>query len=294
MRLDLLSLLSILTGLVGAAEEFIPTISFKANAPLELLNGNDMLATNNGSDVTIFDANKSSNLIVDLPLDGGWYKFYFGQQETPTAYTFRVNSSDYTQISVTDAYCPGDSWNININGSYLFTTPRVPSRKCDRWTDNPDVALYSPVWSNTKFMLPGSFNLTLFTKDSPFQGGAGFIRADSRLIVCPDSKSPFMLVEQPLVGYNNRESICRRVGGVPAHIMPNNALAAANSMTTCSGMQLAWFGKLSLVQMPKAQSFYTTSLGCLAFSNRIPGEPSVEIVDCNTPLPVLCQFVANV
>lgn len=254
----------------------------------------------NGLETNGADSEKSMNgsrVVVDLELDSGWFKFFFGQAGDPTAYIFRLASDDYVQISITDAYCPGDDWDVHIDGKYLLTTPRVPSRHCAAWVDEPDKAFYNPIWSSTKFMLPGKgtrhgFNLTLWTKDSPYKGGAAFIRADSRVVACPEAVEPFFLITSPRVPYAQKESLCKRVGAVPAHITPANALAASRSLSACmrdhhAGSR-AWFGRLSLIQMSLLKSLQAKNLGCLAFSNRIPEDPTVEVVDCNEHLPVLC------
>jgi len=259
------------------------------------------LAQSNGLDQNWSDGDKRVNggrVVVDLELDSGWFKFFFGQAGDPTAYVFRLAGDDYVQISITDAYCPGDDWDVHIDGKYLLTTPRVPTRHCASWVDNPEKAFYNPIWSSTKFMLPSGggsaggrhgFNLTLWTKDSPYNGGAAFIRADSRVVSCPEAVAPFFLITSPRVPYGQRESLCKRVGAVPAHITPANALAASKSILACMHSQgKVWFGRLSLVQMSLVKSLQDKKLGCLAFSNRIPEDPTVEVVDCDEQLPVLC------
>lgn len=293
-------LTTFLAGLALAEEEAIPVISLQAQAPMAMQNGLDELPSGKttGAVADQFASSSGSSsssdgdrVIVDLPIDGGWFKFYFGQADDPTAYIFNIQSNDYVQISITDAYCPGDDWDVNVDKKYLFTTPRVPSRNCVAWTDNPDVAFYNPIWSSTKFMLPGSFNLSLWTKDSPYLGGAAFIRADSRLVTCPNSVGPFYLITTPQVPYDQRVGLCRRIGGVPAHVTPTNALAASQSMANCLGPDTkAWFGRLSLVQMSVIKSLEKKNLGCLALSNAIPEDPTVTVVDCTANLPVLCTL----
>lgn len=273
------------------------TTGFIADSSLSL-SSQVQSAQSNGLEQNWSDGDKRVNggrVIVDLGLDSGWFKFFFGQAGDPTAYVFRLASDDYVQISITDAYCPGDDWDVHIDGRYLLTTPRVPTRHCASWVDNPEKAFYNPIWSSTKFMLPGGgasnkgFNLTLWTKDSPYNGGAAFIRADSRVVSCPEAVAPFFLVTSPRVPYSQRESLCKRVGAVPAHITPANALAASKSILACLHHQgKVWFGRLSLVQMSLVKSLQDKKLGCLAFSNRIPEDPTVEVVDCDEQLPVLC------
>jgi hypothetical protein len=266
-----------LAALVTGEEALLPKhVSMLTKAPMAVKNGSAGTVSKNGNSV-----------IVDLPLDGGWYKFFFGQAGNETAYTFSAISTDWVQISITDAFCAGDSFDVIKDDEYLITTPRVPGDGCKKWTDNPDVAFTNPLWSSTKFSLEGSFNITLAVRDSPFQGGAAFIRADSRLATCKGSIAPFLLVTAPLVPRDHSAAVCARVNGVPAHLTPANTASAIASLQACGGPQQAWFGKLSLGQAAKANE-----LGCLALSTVVPDDPTVDIVDCQAYLPVLCDTSA--
>lgn len=222
--------------------------------------------------------------IPPLEADGGWYKFYFGAADTQTAYTFAFGTSDDIRISITDAYCPGDSFRLFRNGSYLITTPRVRSRGCKKWTDDPDKAFIDSEYSNTKFSHPGHFNLTIWAEDSPYNGGAAYIKADTRINTCRAALDPFVLINAPLSMHSKAELFCRKIGGRLAHITPNNAAAAAKSLVRC-GHNNAWFGRLSLVPPPVKKS---ADLGCLAFNADRPADPTVEVLDCSSRLPILC------
>lgn len=248
--------------------DFIKPHIALANTPLQMKNGQTKMV--------------AKNVITDLGLDSGWFKFFFGQANEETAYTFAFDYDDYVLISITDAYCTGDAFDLYKDGSYLITTPRVPTDGCKRWTDDPDKAFTDPNYSNTKFMLPGKFNMTIWTKDSPYQGGAAFIRADTRLATCEKSIYPFVLVTAPLAKHNQVAQVCKRVGGTPAHIDPKNTPAAAQTLKLC-GYKEAWFGRLSLLPRSKSKD-----LGCLAFTVAIPDDPTVDVVDCNTKLPTIC------
>lgn len=273
---------SFVSGATPVENGEVAPLNLQANAPLNIRNGHigEAKSANDGN---------QTRVVVDMTVDAGWFKFFFGQADDPTAYVFRFNSNDYVQVSITDAYCPGDAWDLNKDHKYLLTTPRVPTDGCTHWTDNPDVAFYNPIWSSTKFMLPGNFNMTLWTKDSPYQGGAAFIRADSHIVNCSKAVGPFKLITNPKVPHEQVANVCARIGGVPAHVTPNNALAASQTLTNCLGPNAhSWFGKLSLVQMTLLKALRENDLGCLALSNAIPEDPTVEVVDCNTLLPTLC------
>lgn len=223
-----------------------------------------------------------------LVLDGGWYKFYFGGENTTTAYTFFFNHPYHVQISITDAYCPGDAFDLYQDGEYLISTPRVRSDNCVGWTDDPNKAFVDAQFSSTKFALPpGPFNLTIHVLDSPFKGGAAFIRADSYTHTCRLALAPFILVTHPMEGYASAKDICKRVGAIPANIDPSNSMNAAQSLVRC-GYSQSWFGKLSLKDTTTLKA---GDLGCLAFSAANPLDPTVTIVECTKKIPVLCQIV---
>ena len=246
------------------------------------------LALRNGQTSAAMQLFANSKTIVEtLELDGGWFKFFFGPAGNMTAYAFHFNYPDYVQISITDAYCPGDSFDLFRDGHYLITTPRVLSRECQHWESEPDVAFINPIFSSTKFMLPGHFNLTIASKDSPYQGGAAFIRADTRLGTCPVVGSKLVVVSAPKGDHASAARICKRVDGVPAHVTPSNSATIAQAMSKC-GHKNAWFGRLSLVDKHKKMRL---DLGCLAFSAANVAEPTVEIVNCSTELPIVCQIL---
>lgn len=270
---------SILACVIVSFVAFVKAESYNQEALEESLS----TAQNNG--LALGEVKLAKNQIVDLDVDAGWFKFFFAGRGDKVGYTFRAMSEGYTQISITDAYCTGDSWDMQKNGSYLLTTPRVPSDNCKTWTDNPDVAFSNPKWSSTKFMLPGAFNITLIPIDSPYKGGAAFIRADSHVGICHSAVAPFTLVMTPN-SQDQMAKVCQRVGGVPANITIANVGAAEKTLADC-GIQHAWFGHLSLKQRMERKS---RDFGCLAYSLEVPDDPTVDIVDCKSKLPTLCTI----
>lgn len=261
--------------------------SILASSPADMPTDAAAMAIRNGQTPAALSlvASPKRTLVETLELDGGWFKFFFGPSGAPTAYNFVFNRPEYVQISITDAYCPGDSFDLFRNGSYLVTTPRVRSGDCHYWEDDPDRAFVDPRFSSTKFSLPGFFNLTISAKDSPYQGGAAFIRAESRLGTCAVTMDNLTIVSSPRVGRVHAERACRRIGAVPAHVTPANAAAIAQGLVKC-GYKHAWFGRLSLVdKLPKMR----LDLGCLAFSAVDMADPTVEVLPCPQLLPVVCQ-----
>jgi hypothetical protein len=223
---------------------------------------------------------------VNMDIDGGWYRFRFGPSGSKT--TFRANYSDWLLVSITDAFCPGESWDILGAGKYLVTTPRVPEDGCRAWTDDPNVAFWNATWSSTKFSLQGDLDLTLRSLDSPYKGGSAFIRFDSRLEICHKALSPFVMITQPRGGRNKTRSVCQRVNGGPANLNPSNIVQAAQSMVKC-GINRAWFGRLSLTSPSSKANDEGHGSGCLALVIDDDRVATVEVADCTERLPSLCQ-----
>ena len=83
-------------------------------------------------------------------------------------------------MTVTDAYCTGDQFEVFDNGTDIGPTSIPGTSTCTDYTTNPDTALASPKWSHGVFDLgPGSHSLTFKPIASPFGSGGAFFRVDS-------------------------------------------------------------------------------------------------------------------
>lgn len=220
---------------------------------------------------------------IPLTLGGGWYKFVFGEPSVAAPYNFIIKGGlhQYTAITIADGYCPGDGFDVLVNGTYLLTTPRVPAVKCNEMISDPDEAFLDSRFSSTKFMLSGSFNLTIVPIDSPYLRGTAFIRADYQHSICKNNIGSNSFMTSPLVNNRGAQSICEKYGVGLLGVKPGNVFSAARTMAAC-GYQLAWFGTLTLANMPKTNQ-------CLALNATDPNNPDVAIVDCWSKLPVLCE-----
>lgn len=221
---------------------------------------------------------------VLIPLDGGWTKFFFGAAGTETAYRIVApeNSGRFVRIAITDAYCPGDAFDLSLGGRYLLSTPRVVVPKApDCGQADPDAAQADVTYSSSRFMLPGALDMSIGVRDSPYGGGAAFVRADTLATGCV--RGDVAVVTAPLSGQSDAAQQCARLGRELLHVRPENALGAALALQSCgAGASLAWAGRVSLA--PGAQD-----AGCVAFDASSPSDPTVRSVDCSSPLPVLCM-----
>jgi len=247
-----------------------------------------------GLDLTATELNglpgdlQTANVTQMIPIDGGWTRFYFGGAGTETAYYISVNETaipgNFYQVSITDAFCPGDSFDLFKDGNYLLTTPRVPSPRnpnCSAPNDDANVVFENPAYSSTKFMLPGpSFNVTIGVRDSPYGGGAGFVRVDRWIKVCTDGK--FSFLTNPPSDNSDSSAACARIGKTLAHITPENVAQVVCGMQQCNVGEQAWVGRISI---EKGQR---DSLGCIALDASNKADPTPVVWDCDRALPVVC------
>lgn len=88
---------------------------------------------------------------------------------------FRLTTSQAVFIRITDAFLPGESFEVFVNGVSVLRTPSVAIRN-DLTIQNPANAFGNPNFSFGQFTLqPGTYEITI----NVLQGrpGAGFIQA---------------------------------------------------------------------------------------------------------------------
>jgi hypothetical protein len=138
-------------------------------------------------------------------VDSGWYRFCFGPSGTPahdcndpdavSVNPWTFYSAQPVWVNVTDAFIVGDSFTVSIDG-IPFTTPSV--RYDDFWTEQPDIAFASPVYSHGSWLLGAGFHsVDVFALDSPFEGGGAFLEATTSV---PDSGSSLLLLGMGFAG----------------------------------------------------------------------------------------------
>ncbi len=139
-----------------------------------------------------------------------WYEFgFFGPAGTPAfqgtgtvpvpgstqvgvpAWTF----TGAAEISLTDNFSQGDSFQLFDNGTLIGKTPKVAkSNDRDLPAIAPEAAMSDPSYSHGIFSVgPGTHSLTIKLDESPFLGGAGFFKITSGDSV-PDGGSHLLLL----------------------------------------------------------------------------------------------------
>lgn len=118
----------------------------------------------------------------NLGIGSGWQAFYWddglGPIDSPSS-GFFLEAANPVLLRITDAFFPGDVFNLFINGVLRLSTPVVPGGSSIG--DDPDGAYGNPGFSSGQIFLdPGSYKVDIsLTALSPgFRTGRGYIRAD--------------------------------------------------------------------------------------------------------------------
>lgn len=115
--------------------------------------------------------------------DMGFYAFSFGAPKTYAYQSFQVKLKEAAWLSITDGFCPGDTFQVFDNGVPLAVTILPTDADLDCATAYDDNAWNCFVGPNhakrTVFLNPGHHNLTITSITGPYGGGTGFIRLDT-------------------------------------------------------------------------------------------------------------------
>jgi len=118
-----------------------------------------------------------------IVVDAGWYLFSVRGVGSPASGNpFTFTAVGPVLLKVTDAFLVGDVFDVYVNSVLAFTTssPGPGPYSMDFWTDNPDEAFASPLWSSGSLLLsPGSYSVDIFASASPWGSGGAFIEVES-------------------------------------------------------------------------------------------------------------------
>lgn len=136
------------------------------------------------SSLIIFGFNNPANAIP-LPVDSGvWAPFFFNDTTWLLPQSFEFTLTKHAKLQITDAFEPGDVFEISNNGSSLGLTSMVLGSGVNI-KDNYDAAFADPDFSSIQLILdPGSYSITgTVTQASPVVSGSdtgqGGIRVDT-------------------------------------------------------------------------------------------------------------------
>ena len=214
--------------------------------------------------------------VKELPLDAGWFPFRFSQPGSQ--YLVKFSSRDSIRISITDAFCTGDAWDVLLNGRFILQMPKVSGDNCTKWTDNPEIAFNDSAWSSVQFNVPpGKAKLGIRTRISPHLGGVAFLRVESVPKVCTAQTEPFIVLSGEATTFEQIDQRCALFGARPALSFNGNLTEAVSVMSKC-GTMVAWSG----------DSDNYDGTWCTAISARKPRRPYMTKVKCNKQLSLLC------
>jgi hypothetical protein len=156
-----------------------------------------------------------------IVVDAGWYTFCFEGPGSPatdcgygpsTGNPFTFTAVGPVLLKVTDAFRVGDVFDVYVNSVLAFTTssPGPGPYSMVFWTDNPDEAFASPLWSSGSLWLnPGSYSVDIFASASPWGSGEAFIEVVSAAAI-PEPVSTVLVGSGLAVAWLLRRRISRQ------------------------------------------------------------------------------------
>lgn len=121
---------------------------------------------------------------VDAHADAGFYAFSFGAAKTYAyqSFSFKLRNSGF--LSITDCFCPGDTFQIYDNGIPLAITkaPENGPFPCQPpyYMESAWQCMVGEYHAKASVILnPGHHNITVAAVNSAVGGGTGFLRIDT-------------------------------------------------------------------------------------------------------------------
>jgi hypothetical protein len=136
-----------------------------------------------------------------VTVDAGWYGFCFGGPGSPatagcqnsgigvTGNDITFTAASNVLFEITDAFSPGDSFKVYVDGVLDLTTPSVSSAgSCS--TADPNAAYVDPCYSHGSISLgSGSYTVDVFAANSPFGSGGAYLQVVTAAVPEPNSIS---------------------------------------------------------------------------------------------------------
>lgn len=138
--------------------------------------------------------NAQSNLPVSI--DAGWYSFPYGSTGTIAYRSFAVSNSQVVQLELQSCFCPGNYFSVYDNGQPIIMS-KVDTTNPDPLTCTPNILDPNTCAEDRihfsyglGLLLPGSHNITIVVRESPYRGGTAFIRVDTVCTQPDDATNP--------------------------------------------------------------------------------------------------------
>lgn len=140
----------------------------------------------------------SVNMAASMPVrvDAGWYSFAYGKPGTVAYRSFMVKNGQVVQLEVIGCFCPYNYFSVFDNGQPIIVTAvngtLTPEEDyvCDPNVTDPNLcaADRNTFSFGIGLLLPGTHNITVVVRDTPYLGGTAFLRADT---VCTSPEDAF-------------------------------------------------------------------------------------------------------
>jgi hypothetical protein len=230
--------------------------------------------------------------VVTVGKSPAWSFSPFGGTGSQALNTFLIDTMEFLTLQVTDFQCIGDVFSIYNGDTLLFSTHDVDADGCAAFQPDPDLAFSNPEFSKGSFTLsPGSYNLRIVLKSSPYGGGTLALRAVAAIStndVCIPKSYPRLMVVKSDSDHPNgfmcqeANDVCASRGLKKADLDIYNFLVTTNGAFECGGMMSrhwirSWFGDT-----------YNNACIALHLGSASPGG-SINAIDANNKLAVLCQ-----
>lgn len=162
-----------------------------APTELDLKNGYQQSVVEKGGRLSV-------NALPNMPvkIDAGWYSFAYGNTGTLAYRSFGISNSQVVQFEITSCFCPGNFFSVYDNGQPIIITSinplAPPTTGCDPNTTDPnDCAANNDAFSQgLALLLPGTHNVTIVVRESPYHGGTAFVRVDTVCTQPDDATNP--------------------------------------------------------------------------------------------------------
>lgn len=144
--------------------------------------------------------------VSNLPVGSGFYPFDFGATGSLVDTKFKLSTSEMTVISAWDCFCPGDAFEILVDGRLASELKgdclSIPEGVCD-----PQTTVMQPLscarealsgrssYCYARTIVPKSAEISIRVKQSILGSGTGFIRADKACQVGPDQWAACCLLD---------------------------------------------------------------------------------------------------
>lgn len=185
---------------------FLKMLTLAAAAVMATGSSLQELSTKNGCPVLEKGGRLSVNSTPNMPvrIDAGWYSFTYGGPGTSAYRSFMIRNSQVVELDLIGCFCPYNYFTVYDNGQPIFSTDvKLPEDStfqpypenfeeidCTPNRTDPQscAADQEHFGFGTSLLLPGTHNITVVVRTTPWLGGTAFLRVDT---ICTSAEDAF-------------------------------------------------------------------------------------------------------